>query len=410
GAAGTPTGAEAGAEGIAAGTSATPASTRAGSAGGAACSLFHSIHSSTATISQARIRKVRVWFIGQAGSFAVGTRRVGGRRGCRTGVRGRHCAVRGRGRQRTGTSQQRAAGLAERGRGRLGGRWPRHQDVVARRQERPQQAEVVAQDAADAVAHHGAPVDLARNRQAQARDPVAGAPVQGEQGQRDAASVAEDAVEVGARPDPRRRREARLIHASGGGTRSKRGPGTDQADRRLRPLARRRARILRPSAVAMRARKPWSRLRLRLLGWKVRLVAMAEWVRQAERTGDSSGARRFGSSRRRMRRMRAPGPGGRLACSRHPGRPARPARAGRTRFLVTTPMDAWPRCLERLEAELPAEDVHTWLRPLQARRQDSRTVLYAPNAFVRDEVESRYLQRIRELLAHFGGGDEVALE
>ena len=73
-------------------------------------------------------------------------------------------------------------------------------------------------------------------------------------------------------------------------------------------------------------------------------------------------------------------------------------------------MDPWPRCLERLEAELPAEDVHTWLRPLQASRQDSRTVLYAPNAFVRDEVQSRYLQRIRELLAHFCGSDEVALE
>ncbi|MGJ4728596.1 chromosomal replication initiator protein DnaA [Luteimonas sp. SDU101] len=73
-------------------------------------------------------------------------------------------------------------------------------------------------------------------------------------------------------------------------------------------------------------------------------------------------------------------------------------------------MDAWPRCLERLEAELPAEDVHTWLKPLQARRHDSRTVLYAPNAFVRDEVESRYLQRIRELLAHFAGSGDVQLE
>jgi chromosomal replication initiator protein len=73
-------------------------------------------------------------------------------------------------------------------------------------------------------------------------------------------------------------------------------------------------------------------------------------------------------------------------------------------------MDAWPRCLERLEAELPAEDVHTWLKPLQARSHDSRTVLYAPNAFVRDEVESRYLGRIRELLTHFSGSGEVALE
>src|SRR5690606_13839692 len=73
-------------------------------------------------------------------------------------------------------------------------------------------------------------------------------------------------------------------------------------------------------------------------------------------------------------------------------------------------MDAWPRCLERLEAELPAEDVHTWLRPLQVARRDDATVLYAPNAFVRDAVHERYMPRIRELLGHFGGGGDVSLE
>jgi len=73
-------------------------------------------------------------------------------------------------------------------------------------------------------------------------------------------------------------------------------------------------------------------------------------------------------------------------------------------------MDAWPLCLRHLEAEYPVEDVQTWLRPLQACRQDTRTVLYAPNAFVRDEVQARYLDRIRELLAHYAGSGEVALE
>jgi chromosomal replication initiator protein len=73
-------------------------------------------------------------------------------------------------------------------------------------------------------------------------------------------------------------------------------------------------------------------------------------------------------------------------------------------------MDAWPRCLERLESEYPEQDVHTWLRPLQARSDHHRTVLYAPNAFVRDEVESRYLGRIRELLTHYAGHGDVALE
>src|SRR5690606_27502810 len=73
-------------------------------------------------------------------------------------------------------------------------------------------------------------------------------------------------------------------------------------------------------------------------------------------------------------------------------------------------MDVWPRCLERLEAEFPAEDVHAWLKPLQATWRDDATVLYAPNAFVRDEVRARYLGRIRELLGHFAGTPEVTLE
>ena len=73
-------------------------------------------------------------------------------------------------------------------------------------------------------------------------------------------------------------------------------------------------------------------------------------------------------------------------------------------------MDVWPACLRYLEAELPPEDVLTWLKPLQADRRDDGLVLYAPNAFVRDEVHRRYLPRIRELAAHFGGGADVALD
>jgi chromosomal replication initiator protein len=73
-------------------------------------------------------------------------------------------------------------------------------------------------------------------------------------------------------------------------------------------------------------------------------------------------------------------------------------------------MDAWPRCLEHLEAELPLEEVQTWLKPLQARLRDDGLVLYAPNAFVRDAVQSRYLPRISELLGHYAGNGAVSLE
>ena len=64
-------------------------------------------------------------------------------------------------------------------------------------------------------------------------------------------------------------------------------------------------------------------------------------------------------------------------------------------------LSVWPRCLERLEAELSAEDIHTWLKPLQADVRDGRLTLYAPNAYVVDEVRERHLPRIRQLADHF---------
>lgn len=73
-------------------------------------------------------------------------------------------------------------------------------------------------------------------------------------------------------------------------------------------------------------------------------------------------------------------------------------------------MDAWSRSLERLEAEFPPEDVHTWLKPLQADLRVDSLVLYAPNAFIVDQVRELYLARIRELLAHFAGFSDVFLE
>lgn len=68
-------------------------------------------------------------------------------------------------------------------------------------------------------------------------------------------------------------------------------------------------------------------------------------------------------------------------------------------------ISTWPRCLERLEAELPLEEVHTWLRPLQAQDNAGALCLLAPNAFVVETVRDRYLSRITELVAYFSGRD-----
>lgn len=71
----------------------------------------------------------------------------------------------------------------------------------------------------------------------------------------------------------------------------------------------------------------------------------------------------------------------------------------------------WPQILQRLESELPAVELQTWLRPLQARQTETQLLLLAPNPFVIDTVKSRHLDRIREIARHFAGDDiEVVVD
>jgi chromosomal replication initiator protein len=66
-------------------------------------------------------------------------------------------------------------------------------------------------------------------------------------------------------------------------------------------------------------------------------------------------------------------------------------------------MNVWSQCLQRLEQEFPSEDVHTWLKPLQATGTQDALHLYAPNAFVVDQVQEQFLARIQELVCHYSG-------
>jgi chromosomal replication initiator protein len=69
----------------------------------------------------------------------------------------------------------------------------------------------------------------------------------------------------------------------------------------------------------------------------------------------------------------------------------------------------WHRCLQHLERELPADDINTWIRPLQAIADRSQTRLLAPNAYVRDHISRHYLERIRDIFEHLGEPRESAV-
>lgn len=65
--------------------------------------------------------------------------------------------------------------------------------------------------------------------------------------------------------------------------------------------------------------------------------------------------------------------------------------------------DLWRRCLERLEGELSAEDLHTWLMPLQARDDADGLQLFAPNSYTLDTVRGRYQGQIEAVLQQLAG-------
>lgn len=64
----------------------------------------------------------------------------------------------------------------------------------------------------------------------------------------------------------------------------------------------------------------------------------------------------------------------------------------------SVPQEIWHQCLEVLRDEFPAQQFNTWLRPLQSDQEDDDLVLFAPNRFVMDWVNQKYLSRIEEIL------------
>jgi len=62
----------------------------------------------------------------------------------------------------------------------------------------------------------------------------------------------------------------------------------------------------------------------------------------------------------------------------------------------------WHLCLQHLERELPAEDINTFIRPLEVVSGKTRVQLVAPNSYVRDHIATHYLERIRDIFEHLG--------
>ncbi len=68
------------------------------------------------------------------------------------------------------------------------------------------------------------------------------------------------------------------------------------------------------------------------------------------------------------------------------------------------PESIWRKCAESLQNELPSQQFNTWIRPLKVDEQSAGQLLklLAPNRFVLDWVNDKFLGRIQELAGEHG--------
>lgn len=72
-------------------------------------------------------------------------------------------------------------------------------------------------------------------------------------------------------------------------------------------------------------------------------------------------------------------------------------------------VELWQQCVALLRDELPTQQFNTWIRPLQVEASAGELRVYAPNRFVLDWVNEKYLGRLMELLGEHGDGMPPAL-
>ena len=72
-------------------------------------------------------------------------------------------------------------------------------------------------------------------------------------------------------------------------------------------------------------------------------------------------------------------------------------------------VELWQQCVELLRDELPAQQFNTWIRPLQVEASSDELRVFAPNRFVLDWVNEKYMSRLLELLHERSDGMAPAI-
>ena len=76
---------------------------------------------------------------------------------------------------------------------------------------------------------------------------------------------------------------------------------------------------------------------------------------------------------------------------------------------MTNENKIWTKCLEKLSESLTDKDMRLWIKPLVAKEGDKEINLYAPNKFMKEEVESQFMSKISEVMGILSNGYAINL-
>tara|TARA_Y100000768_G_scaffold155513_1_gene116129 strand:+ start:517 stop:1815 length:1299 start_codon:yes stop_codon:yes gene_type:complete len=76
---------------------------------------------------------------------------------------------------------------------------------------------------------------------------------------------------------------------------------------------------------------------------------------------------------------------------------------------MKTSQNIWTECLEKLSENLTEKEMRVWIKPLAVKHDEKGIYLYAPNKFMKEEVEKNFLDKITKTLSKIVDGVSVTL-
>lgn len=73
-------------------------------------------------------------------------------------------------------------------------------------------------------------------------------------------------------------------------------------------------------------------------------------------------------------------------------------------------LSLWKQCLDRLQDKLPTTEFSMWIRCLKAKLNNNILEIYAPNKFILDWVQDKYLIHFKKILQDFCGSNLPLIE